>query len=302
MRFSEFFRRNLWRLFYHSGLAGTLSDRVYTELLYWAHTGRFLNLNAPVDFNQKEQWLKLYYKNPLYITCADKYEAREYVKKTIGEKYLNTCIGVYSRVEDIDFALLPDRFVLKATHGSGWNLVCHNKASLEWRSACRKMKRWLHSDFSRVGREWQYKNIKPRIICEAFLEEDGGASLVDYKLFTFRGVTKYVAVEFDKVDGRHYINFYDANWRFQPEKHLASDNDATAFQAPPECFEEMKNLAYRLASDFPMCRVDFYALGGKKIIFGELTFSPGKGCNALHPQSFCDELGGYIELPQIIAK
>ncbi len=291
--------RILWAIFRRIGLGAFLSDAIFTKIQYWCYMGKNLDLKCPQDFNQKIQWLKLYYRDPCYVTCSDKYAVREYVAAKIGGRYLNECKGVYDRVEEINFKVLPNRFVLKATHGSGWNIVCRNKQEFNEKKAVRRLRKWLKSDFSRVGREWQYHRIIPRIICERFIEEPDGGSLVDYKLFTFKGVTKYIAVEFDKADGRHCINFYDANWRFQPEKHLSSANDSTAFQTPPECFEEMKKLAYRLASDFPMCRVDFYALGGKKIVFGELTFSPGKGCNALHPQSFCDELGRYIELPDI---
>lgn len=294
--------RCLWCLLYRSKIVALLSDLSFTRVMYFCHFGKRLNIDCPEDFNEKIQWLKLYYRNHLYVTCADKYAVREFVREKIGENYLNKCIGVYERIDEIKLTELPERFVLKATHGSGWNIVCADKQKLNWGSACRRMREWLKRDFSRVGREWQYSEIKPRIICEAFLEEGDGSSLVDYKLFTFKGITKYIAVEFDRPNGRHYINFYDSYWRFQPEKHLTSPNDSTAFSVPPECFEEMKKLACQLASGFPMCRVDFYALGGKKIVFGELTFSPGKGCNALYPQSFCDELGEYIELPQKFAK
>ena len=288
--------KKAWSLAWHIGLTNFLSDEAFTKVLYYCYTGRSLNLASPDDYNQKIQWLKLYNRDVRYVTCADKYAVREYVKEKIGEQYLNKCIGVYECVEDIDFRKLPDRFVLKATHGSGWNIVCADKSTLDWQDAYRKMRRWLKSDFSRVGREWQYRDIKPRIICEAFMEETDGSPLRDYKLFTFRGETKYIAVEFDAPGGQHFINFYDANGIFQATKHLSEPCDASAIHLPG-CLEEMKSLARKLAEDFPACRVDFYVLGGKKIVFGELTFTPGKGCNAFIPQTFCDELGGYIDLP-----
>ena len=289
--------RVLWSIFWRVGLGGLLSDVIFTKIMYYCYMGRRLDLRRPLDFNQKVQWLKLNYRDPLYVTCADKYAVREYVREKIGGKYLNKCIGVYEHVGDIDFSKLPSRFVLKATHGSGWNIVCSDKSRLDLEKACIKMRKWLKSDFSRVGREWQYQKIPPRIICETFMEESDGSPLKDYKLFTFKGETRYIAVEFDKKDGRHYINFYDAEGRFQSNKSLDAPSDTDAIRLP-DCIEEMKMLAKKLAGGFPMCRVDFYVLNGEKIVFGELTFTPGKGCNAFHPQSFCEELGSYIELPE----
>ena len=109
---------------FRSGIAALLPDRLFTSIEYWCYTGRRLDLQRPVDFNQKVQWLKLYYHNPLYVTCADKYEVRKYVKEKIGAQYLNECIGVYDKDEDIVFDELPSRFAIKAAHGSGWNLIC----------------------------------------------------------------------------------------------------------------------------------------------------------------------------------
>lgn len=297
MKMSSALRRNIWRGLYHSGMAGMFSDELYTNLMYWAYMGRRLNLDCPVDFNQKEQWLKLYHRDPLYVTCADKYEVRKYVDERIGSQYLNECVGVYDKVEDIKFSDLPERFVFKATHGSGWNLICADKTKMDWVKACRIMHGWLKRDFSMIGREWQYHHIKPRIICEVFMSEADGSPLRDYKLFTFNGETKYIAVEFAR-QGEDRINFYDAEWNFQPEKQTCPGNDPSFVVARPACLDEMKSLAKKLASEFPMCRVDFYVLGERRVVFGELTFTPGKGCNDFSPQSFCDELGGYVVLPE----
>lgn len=295
MKVPYFIRRNFWRLLYYSRFIALLPDRAFTKLLYWVYMGKFLNLDSPLDFNQKIQWLKLYYRDHRYITCADKYAVRSYVAEKIGEEYLNKCIGVYSSVEEIEFDKLPNRFVLKATHGSGWNLICSDKKSFNWKKACRKMRRWLKSDFSKVGREWQYHLIKPQIICEAFLEEEDKTPLKDYKLFTFKGETKFIALEFDKSDGSHFLNIYNSEWEFQPDKRIGVLNDSEVATEAPKCLKKMIEIARTLAEDFPMCRVDFYVLGGERIVFGELTFTPGKGCNNIIPQSFNDELGSYIE-------
>lgn len=311
----------LWHAFRRTGMARLLSDRTFVALQYRAMTGKRLRLNPPIDFNEKLQWLKLHYRNPLMVTCADKWAVREFVKERIGEKYLAECIGVYDNVEKIPFDDLPNQFVLKATHGSGWNIICPDKEKIDWNLARTRMRKWLKSDFSKNGREWQYHEIKPQIICEKFLVDPDSPMLRDYKLFTFRGETKYIWVDFTEpvgndgsephvqevgyskpkiVDGMaRFRNIYDAKWNFMPGRgslHPCKETDAVK---KPDCLEEMIYVARKLAYDYPQCRVDLYVLGGKRIVFGELTFTGGNGCNAFYPQSFNDELGSYIDLDSI---
>ena len=311
----------MWHVFRRSGMARLLSDRTFVALQYRAMTGKRLRLNPPTDFNEKLQWLKLHYRNPLMVICADKWAVREYVKEKIGEKYLAECIGVYDDVEKIPFESLPRQFVLKATHGSGWNIICPDKSKIDWSLAKSKMRKWLKSDFSRNGREWQYHEIKPQIICEKFLVDPELPVLRDYKLFTFKGDTKYIWVDFTEPAGKvgnegiqqavgyskpkiveglsRYRNIYDTSWNFMPGRGSLHPCKETAEVKKPECLGEMLEVAKKLASDFPQCRVDLYVLGGNRIVFGELTFTGGNGCNAFYPQSFNDELGSYIDLDSI---
>ena len=312
------FKRILWFLVRRSGIGALLPDAAYVRLQYRAMTGQRLDLVRPINFNEKIQWLKLHYRNPLMVTCADKWAVREFVKERIGDKYLAPCIGIYENVNEIPYDELPKKFVLKATHGSGWNIICPDKSKLNWTRAKRRLRKWLKSDFSQVGREWQYHDIKPRIICEEFLTDTESSVLRDYKLFTFRGETKYIWVDYTEVVGDatnkesaqsvgyakpkisngvlRYRNIYDHSWNFMPGRGSLYPNKETPLIKKPECLAEMLDIAKKLASDFPQCRVDLYVLGGKRIVFGELTFSSGNGCNALYPQSFCDELGSYIDL------
>ena len=312
--------KNIWSLCRILGLTKLLSDEMFVRLQYRAMMGKKLRLNPPIDFNEKLQWLKLHYRNPLYVIGADKYEVRKLVTERIGEQYLAKCLGVYERVEDIDFAALPDKFVLKGTHGSGWNIICPDKSKIDWTLAQKKMRKWLKMDFSLNGREWQYHEIKPRIICEEFLVDPDYPMLRDYKLFTFKGETKYIWVDFtEHRDGTPVAvreqevgysnpvvasdevklrNIYDANWNFMSGRGSLYPSHDTPTIARPVCLEEMKTLAKKLAGDFPHCRVDFYVIGGRRIVFGELTFTSANGCNAFYPQSFNDELGSYIDLPE----
>ena len=306
------------------GLTRLLPMECFIRLQYHAMTGKRLRINPPVDFNEKLQWLKLHYRNPLMVTCADKWAVRGYVKDRIGEKYLAECIGVYDDVEKIPFESLPQQFVLKATHGSGWNIICPDKSKIDWTLAKAKMRKWLRSDFSQNGREWQYHEIKPQIICEKFLVDPELPMLRDYKLFTFKGGTKYIWVDFTESAGKlgnerieqaigyskpkivdglvRYRNIYDANWNFMPGRGSLHPCKQTDTVKKPECLSEMLDVAKKLASDFPQCRVDLYVLGGKRVVFGELTFTGGNGCNAFYPQTFNDELGSYIDLDSIEGK
>ena len=314
------FAETVWHVGRRLGLTRILSDGLFMRLQYRAMMGKWLRLNPPRDFNEKVQWLKLHYRNPLYVIGADKYEVRKLVAERIGEEYLAKCLGVYERVEDIDFDALPDKFVLKATHGSGWNIICPDKSKLNLNLARTKIRKWLTMDFTVNGREWQYHEIKPRIICEEFLVDPECPTLRDYKLFTFNGETKYLWVDFVEraaesncpLENREvgyakpkvangfvsYRNIYDANWVFQPDKGSDHPCKDTSEIKKPECLGEMLRVAHDLAYDFPQCRVDLYVLGGKRIVFGELTFSSACGCNRFYPQSFCDELGSYITLPE----
>lgn len=310
-----------WAITRICGLTKLLADEKFCRMQYSAMTGKRLRLNPPIDFNEKLQWLKLHYRNPLMVTCADKWAVREFVKERIGEKYLAECIGVYDDVEKIPFDDLPRQFVLKATHGSGWNIICPDKAKIDWNLAKKKMRKWLKSDFSKNGREWHYHEIKPQIICEKFLVDPETPVLRDYKLFTFKGETKYIWVDFTEsatgeqdasieqevgyanprvADGCvRYRNIYDAQWNFMEGRGSLYPCQDTSSIKKPQCLDEMIEVARKLACDFPQCRVDLYVLGGKRIVFGELTFTGGNGCNAFYPQSFNDELGSYIDLEHI---
>ena len=294
----KYFRQHFWLLTVRLGLTNALSDQNFARLLHCFWLGRKMRESPPVDYNEKLQWLKIHYRHPLMPICADKYGVREYVKERIGDKYLNECLGVYDNAEDIEFERLPGRFVLKCTHGSSWNIVCSDKSKMDWDREKSRLNRWLKTDFSHYGREWQYHSIKPRIICEKFLVDDTCNDLRDFKLFTFQGETKYIWVEFKK-DGRCLRNIYSTDWVFQRGKGSRIPTGMGDEIPKPECLEEMLSLGRKLASQFPQCRVDFYVIGGKKIVFGELTFSSANGCNEFYPQSFNDELGGYINLGAI---
>lgn len=235
-----------------------------------------LNLEEPQTFNEKLQWLKLNNKNPLYSKLVDKYEVRECIKNKIGEEFLIPMIGIYDRFEDIDFEKLPNRFVLKCTHDSGSVIICKDKEKFDEKSAKRELTKALKRNFYYDAREWPYKNVKPRIIVEEYMEDSRG-ELTDYKFYSFDGKCDYVMTCVDRMNDKVKFIYYDKNWKLQ--KDLSYDGlkygDSIKVERPKN-LDKMFELASKLSEDIPFVRVDFYEVSGK-LYFGELTFYPTGG-------------------------
>lgn len=164
-------------------LLNWIDDKAYLKLMYYLIFDKKLNLNNSKTFNEKLQWLKLYDRNPLYTKLVDKYEVRKYIAQTIGEEYLIPLIGVWDKFDDIDFSTLPNQFVLKCTHDSGGLVICKNKSKLDIEVARKKINKCLRRNYYYSGREWPYKDVKPRIVCEKYMVDESGVELKDYKFF-----------------------------------------------------------------------------------------------------------------------
>ena len=171
-----------------------LPDKLYIQLQYFYHFYRFANLKNPQTFNEKLQWLKLYDRNPLYTTMVDKYKVKEYVANIIGKEYIIPTLAVYNNVEDIDFDRLPNQFVLKCNHDSGGLVICKDKSKLDKKGAIKKLSKALKNNFYYNGREWPYKNVKPCVIAEQYMEDSETEELRDYKFFCFNGDVKILFV------------------------------------------------------------------------------------------------------------
>lgn len=270
------------------------SDKGLIRKKFRRRLDREVNLSTPTKFNDKLQWLKLYWRDPLATKCADKYEVREFIEETIGSQYLNELLGVYESVDEIDLNQLPKSFVLKGTHGSGFNIICKDKDNMDWKREFRKMKRWLRINYYWENREWVYKDIKPRIICEKYMSDEYGKPPMDYKIFCFHGGPKLIQVDVDRF-GTHKRNFYNTDWTFKNiEIENLSDNSIKIEK--PATLDKMLELSKELSKDFPHVRVDFYNIKDK-IIFGELTFFHHSGMGKFRPPEFEKEMGSYLELP-----
>lgn len=255
---------------------------------------RHVDLENPIKYNDKIQWLKLNWHDPLATKCADKYSVREFVKEKIGEKYLNEIIDVFESVEEIDIDKLPEKFVLKGTHGSGYNIICKNKANINWKDEFKKIRRWLRQNYYYRSGEWVYKDIKPRIICEKFLTDDDNNSLKDYKIHCFNGKPKFIQVDFDRHE-EHKKNLYDLEWNFI-DIEFNYPNDKNMHIKMPEKLSELLKLSEKLSHPFPYARVDFYVVKDH-IIFGEITFFPANGMGYFKPEKFEMTIGRWLELP-----
>lgn len=287
-----------WKLFqfvvYHTPYIW--SDSIFLKIRFRACMGYPLNLKNPKTFNEKLQWLKIHDRKPLYTTMVDKYEAKKYVANIIGEEYIIPTIAVYDRVEDIDFDTLPNQFVMKCTHDSGGLVICKDKSELDKGAALKTLNHFLHRRYFWQSREWPYKNVKPRIIVEKYMEDEKTKELRDYKFFCFDGVVKalFIASERQVKNEETKFDFFDAEFR-----HLDIKNghpNASVSIAKPETFKQMKMLAEKLSQNIPHLRVDFYEVNGK-VYFGELTFTHWSGFVPFEPKEWDYKFGEWLKLP-----
>lgn len=267
------------------------SDRQYYRIRYFLKFGHALDLKNPRTFNAKLHWLKLHNRKRRYGKLVDKYEVRSFVANTIGSQYLVPLIGIYTNVEEINFDQLPDSFVLKGTHGAGWVLLCATKKSLDIPKVKVILQSWLSKNFYEMWGEHVYKEIPPRIICEAMLKPGDGSSLTDYKFFCFDGVPKFLNTVSDRF-GKHTKDFYDLEWNHLPfsQGHARSDTP----EPKPALLDDMIRLATHLSQGFKMIRLDLYQLDGK-IYFGEFTFFPSNGLTAFSPSEVDLKRGELID-------
>ena len=272
-----------------------ISPALDLKLLFRMKLGYKLNLKNPVTYNEKLQWIKLYDKNPLMPKCCDKYTVRAYIESKGYGHLLNRLLWQGFDPEDIPFDDLPQRFVIKVTHGSTFNIICTDKAQLNRADVIAKCKKWLKAKFLPCYGEWFYGIEKPRVIVEDYLEGDNGLPLFDYKFFCFNGVPRLVYIDTWK-DGEHTINAYDEDCNLFKGVRLGYPNDDETKVIKPECWEEMKKIAADVSKDFLHVRVDFYYTHGK-IYFGELTFTKGAGFGRIDPYEFDVKMGNWLELP-----
>lgn len=294
---ARFPERTKWKIYRAASLGKIpFPDKAFQKWDYKVHSGRKLSFRNPQTFCEKLQWLKYYYRNPEYTRLVDKYAVREYVKEKIGEEYLVPLYGVYEKWEDIDFDQLPDRFVLKCTHDSGSVVICKDKATFDYEAAKEKIKFCMSRNQFYLSREWPYKNVKPRIICEKYLDGDPELGLIDYKCYLFDGNFKFLATCSNRFSGTGlHVTYFDYNWN-RVAVHMIGEIEEPADLSKPIQLEQMIVLAEKLSFSIPFVRVDF-VISNNDLFFSELTFFDSGGRKPFIPDSFERKIGEWIKLP-----
>ncbi|WP_320128504.1 ATP-grasp fold amidoligase family protein [uncultured Sphaerochaeta sp.] len=276
-------------------VARLLSDKAFVTIKYRMSLKKKLNLENPKTYNEKLQWLKLYDRKETYTKLVDKYEVRKHIANTIGSEYLIPLIGVYDRVEDIDFDSLPKAFVLKPTQTSGDVIICRDKATLNWEVAQHEMHSWMGKNYYWYDREWPYKDVKARIVCEQLIETPDEKPPKDYKIFCFDGVPRFAFVASDRGKTTKF-DYFDVEWNRMP---LRQHYPNSTYDIPkPQQWDKMLSLAKVLSAGMSHVRVDFYIDMNENILFGELTFFHFSGFVEFEPDSYDLLLGNWLNLPE----
>lgn len=276
-------------------------DKFYIKAVHRLYTRKKLNLKAPKTFNDKIQWYKLYYRVPLLTRCADKVKVYDYVKECGLEHILTKRYGVYNSPGEIDFSDLPEDCFLKCNHNSAGNYHWKKRENANTEKIRKKFKKMLAVNHFALSREWAYKNIDPKIICEEYLNVSAPEKFVDYNFFCFNGEPKLVlynlglcAENGDHADGQRAV--LDTN--FNPVDMITGLEPLQSDKiVKPDNFEEMLEYARILSKPFPQVRVDFFHVDGK-IHFGELTFYSGSGFGTFEPYKWQEQMGDWFVLPE----
>lgn len=275
------------------GVLNLLSDKTHITLKYRLSMGHPLNWKNPQTFTEKLNWLKLYDHDLRYPGIVDKWEVTDFVKERIGEDCCAKKFGVWEHFDDIDFDALPNQFVLKCTHDSGGVVICKDKGHFDREAARKKLEASLKKNYYWLSREWPYKEIKPRILAEEYLEDSTCHSLPDYKFFCFNGEPKFLFVATGRAEGNTCFDFFDTDYRWLPVRQHYP-NAATPPEKPA-CFDEMLELSRKLSAGFKHVRVDFFQVNGK-VYFGELTLTHFAGYHPYEPESYDSLFGSYLNL------
>lgn len=287
-----------WRDYFRGVLNQSFRQKEALRERFIRKCGYEPNLETPCTYNEKIQWLKLHWRDPLAETCADKVEVRAYVAEKGYEQALVPLIGVYSSVKEIP-QTLPERFVLKGSHGSGMVCLCDDVKTFDRKTAIAKCRRWLKVNYFYNTGEWVYKHLKKRIICEHFLEAEDGNPPCDYKIYCFHGQPRCVMVASGRMKGQLCMDFFTPEWELMPFKRHNPNSEM-----PPEkpaLLNDMLEMAKTLSEPFPHVRVDLYCVKGK-IWFGELTFFPATGMQPFDPFEYDLLFGSWLHLDKVGAK
>lgn len=290
-----------YRFLINSNLNGCpgMKDEEFLRRKFRLLMGSELDLDNPKTFNEKLQWLKLHDRKPEYTKLVDKYLVRDYIREKLGEEYLIPLIGVWDSPEEIDFDALPDKFVLKCNHNSGLGMyICKDKSQMDTEKVRRELRRGLAQDYYLTGREWPYKDVPRKIICEKFMINEGEKDLKDYKIQCLNGKIDHIFVCVGRSEpGNLRYYFFDRDWNHLPYSVQDSDDEVYLGSLKPKNLEKMIEIAEILCVNHPEIRVDLYEINGK-VYFGELTFFTSSGFDDTITPEADAEIGSRFVLPR----
>lgn len=270
-----------------------LPDKIYIRLYYFLQFKKKCDLNNPKTYNEKLNWLKLYDRNSKYTNIVDKYEVKKIVADIIGNQYIIPTLGVWNNFDEINFNELPNEFVLKCTHDSEGLAIVKNKNDANMKEIKEKLNKALKYNFYYIGREWPYKNVKPRIIAEKYMEDHIFGELRDYKFFCFDGEPKVMFIATDRAKGKTKFDYFDLNFNhLNIIQHYPNSKEKIE---KPKNFDEMIILARKLSKGIKHVRVDFYEVDGK-IYFGEMTFYHFSGFQPFIPDKWDKIFGNWLNI------
>ncbi len=295
MKVRKLFTKAYWHRKYVNYLDKTNSEKlIWTKIeeLFYANTGKWLDWNHPKDINEKLMWLNRFAPSPLKTKCADKYLVREYLKEKGLDELIVPLLGVWDNPSDIDFDSLPDQFVLKCNHGSGYNIICLDKSTLDVKQTRETLKAWMSEDYSEKLFELHYKTIPRKVIAEPLLS---GTAPIEYQFWCLNGEPESILVCRKNFDGTYEAGSFSLQWeRLFDRKH---EDKTVSFPRPPMGVEVLAEYARRLSAPFPFVRVDFFVVG-KKAYLAELTFTPSANLLVKYKQEALDRLGAKLQLPK----
>lgn len=276
-------------------------DKIFLKCFYHLNTGQKLNLDYPRGYNEKLQWMKLYYRKPEMVSLVDKIAVKEIVAERIGKEYVIPTLKTYSSVDEIRLADLPERFVLKTNNGGGNSgvVVCKDVSCFDFPAAKKKLKASLNTPMYPHTREWPYKMIKPAILAEEYKEDASGKELKDYKFFCFDGRVKVLFIGTERSTGDVKFDFYDREFNHLDIVQIHPMSGQMIQK--PKNFDRMIEIAEKLSDGWPHVRVDLYNIDGQ-ILFGEMTFFHHGGFVPFHPEKWDTILGDYIHLPEKVVE
>ena len=279
----------------HLSIMRVLNDCQFIRIAFFVYFHHSINLKNPTTFNEKLNWIKLFYRKNEFTQLVDKYAVKDFVAAKIGEKYVIPTIGVWENENDVPWRELPSQFVIKCTHDSHSYILCDDRENLDITSAKRFFHSKLQNNLYYWAREWPYKNVKPRIIAEALLMSEDGECLRDYKFFCFDGKVKCFKIDFDRFSD-HHANYYTREGVLLSIGEQLCPPDFTRTTEIPSTLNEMIHIAEVLSTGIPFVRIDLYSVLGR-VYFGEMTFFPAEGFGRFVDEKDDLMLGSWLHLP-----